>query len=129
MLANSCARNLLNARGVFQIDGNLGAAAGIAECLLQSHLALHFLPALPPEWRDGSATGLLARGSREVDMHWHGGQLTQAIVRPTFDGPVEVVGPIMQVCCGSQTVPVSKTVIGFTFTGEAGQVYQLTPAI
>jgi alpha-L-fucosidase 2 len=127
MLARSAARNLLNAQGVFQIDGNLGAAAGIAECLLQSHLALHFLPALPPDWREGSVTGLLARGSRTVDMHWRDGQLTEAIVRPAFDGPIEVVGKRMQVNCSGRDVPVSKTAIGFSFDGEAGQTYQLAP--
>ena len=57
MLGTLTSRSLLNASRVFQIDGNLGAKAGIAECLLQSHIALHFLPALPVSWKARVVTG------------------------------------------------------------------------
>jgi alpha-L-fucosidase 2 len=127
MITNSSARNLLNARGVFQIDGNLGAAAGIAECLLQSHIALHFLPALPSSWRDGSITGMRARGSREVDMKWKDGKLSEAVVRPQFTEPVEVVGEALKVTCDGMSIPVEKTDIGFVFTAEGGKAYKLMP--
>jgi alpha-L-fucosidase 2 len=127
MLARSAARNLLNANYVFQIDGNLGAVAGIAECLLQSHLALHFLPALPPEWPEGQVSGLRARGGSQVDLRWHGGHLTTAVVRPAFDGPVEIVGDTLRVCCNGLDVPVSRTAIGFSFAGEANHIYILEP--
>lgn len=126
MLARSAARNLLNARGVFQIDGNLGAAAGIAECLLQSHLALHFLPALPATWQNGSVTGLRARGARTVDLRWESGNLIEAIVRPDFDGEIEVVGKPLKVTCGTVEIPVQITDIGFSFYGESGKSYRLT---
>ncbi len=129
MLTDSSARNLLNAIHVFQIDGNLGAAAGIAECLLQSHVALHFLPALPSSWRDGSVRGLRARGAREVDMTWKDGKLTEAVVRPQFGGPVEVVGQDLVVTCGGSPVPVAETSIGFAFAAEGGKSYRLAPSV
>ncbi|MGE5613723.1 MAG: glycosyl hydrolase family 95 catalytic domain-containing protein [Bacillota bacterium] len=127
MLTDSAARNLLNAVGIFQIDGNLGAAAGIAECLLQSHIALHFLPALPSSWKEGSVTGLRARGGCEVDMKWKDGKLVEAIVRPRFSGPVEVAGEMLEVTCNGSAVPTEKTKTGFAFTAEGGKIYKLVP--
>ncbi|MDR1282139.1 MAG: hypothetical protein LBK99_15160 [Opitutaceae bacterium] len=74
--------NLLCAHPPFQIDGNLGATAGIAEMLLQSHDGnIHLLPALPGEWHTGAATGLKATGRIRVDIKWSDGQLEQAILR------------------------------------------------
>jgi alpha-L-fucosidase 2 len=128
MLTDSTVRNFLNARFVFQIDGNMGATAGIAECLLQSHLALHFLPALPASWKRGSAHGLRARGGREVDLEWENGALAEAVVRPRFDGPIEVVGPELTVTCSGEPVPTAKTRIGFAFQALRGKAYRLAVA-
>ena len=95
--------NLFSAHPPFQIDGNLGIVAALAECLLQSHRGeIELLPALPPMMADGAVRGLVARPGVAVDMAWSDGALTSLQLRATGPGALGT----HRVRCGNRVVSV-----------------------
>ncbi|ARN55813.1 glycosyl hydrolase family 95 catalytic domain-containing protein [Sedimentisphaera salicampi] len=91
LYSKSTLRNLFDTHPPFQIDGNFGGCAGIAEMLLQSHTdSIELLPALPKAWEKGEITGLKARGGFEIDIKWEKGELAEASFIPSRSGSLKL---------------------------------------
>jgi len=83
--------NLFCAHPPFQIDGNFGGGAGIAEMLLQSHQGyIELLPAIPVEWKEGKVSGLVARGGYIVNLEWKNGKLSSAVLKAKNTGNCKI---------------------------------------
>lgn len=114
LLKKSTSNNLFDMHPPFQIDGNFGGAAGIAEMLIQSHAdEIELLPALPDAWKDGSVKGVCARGGFEADFVWAEGKLTAATLRSKL-------GNDCTIRYGTKAVSLQT---------KAGQAYDLTDLV
>jgi len=129
LFRRSMAPNLFDLHPPFQIDGNFGATAGMAEMLVQSHFGgIELLPALPARWPEGSFHGLCARGGFEIDARWRGGKATRASITSRIGGPCRIeAGNIDVIRHDGKKVPVTRFDDGsVVFQSDINGVYDVS---
>lgn len=102
--------NMFDAHAPFQIDGNFGCCAGIAEMLLQSNAGfVHLLPALPSKWSDGEVNGLRARGGFEIEnLTWEGGKVKSVTVKSTIGGNLRLRSNIQLIYADGSPIELAE---------------------
>ena len=122
MIRQSTFPNLMDTHppGLFQIDGNLGAANGMLEALIQSRwmpeaTEIELLPALPEQWNEGSVTGVHLRGGAVADMSWKDGKLLTVALTAKADGAVQIIPP------AGQSVAAIRTPSGHVLPSKQGE--------
>ncbi|WYP26380.1 glycoside hydrolase N-terminal domain-containing protein [Alkalihalobacillus sp. FSL W8-0930] len=131
LLTQSTLPNLFDNHPPFQIDGNFGGTAAIAEMLLQSHNeTIHLFPALPSEWSKGSVRGIKARGGFELSLQWEHGQFIQGDIQSLLGGQcvIRSASPLVVTLGGEKVETTEAGENVYQFKSVKGETYQLSKA-